>query len=83
MLADSQATGAWQKRCQAAGPVQLEPPRHLRKGSKSLRRAGMSLRKIPRQPGASELMNVGRKVPPNHLHESWLDFLYWDAELEA
>ena len=43
----------------------------------------MSLRKIPRQPGASELMNVGRKFPPNHLHDSWIDFLYWDAELEA
>ncbi|MEL7544650.1 MAG: HNH endonuclease, partial [Pseudomonadota bacterium] len=21
--------------------------------------------------------------PPNYLHESWLDYLYWDAELEA
>ena len=41
------------------------------------------LRKTPRQPGASELMNTGRKFPPNHLHDSWLDFLYWDAELEA
>ncbi|APZ51531.1 HNH endonuclease [Salipiger abyssi] len=58
-------------------------PCNLRKGSKSLRKANMSLRKIPRQPGASELMNVGRKFPPNHLHDSWLDFLYWDAELEA
>jgi hypothetical protein len=25
----------------------------------------------------------GRKFPPNHLHDSWMDFLYWDAELEA
>ncbi|MCO4808865.1 MAG: HNH endonuclease, partial [Planktomarina temperata] len=23
------------------------------------------------------------KFPPGHLHESWVDFLYWDAELEA
>ncbi|SPF80406.1 HNH endonuclease [Pseudoprimorskyibacter insulae] len=58
-------------------------PCNLRKGSKSLRRAGMSLRKPPRQPGTDELRNVGRKFPPNHLHESWIDFLYWDAELEA
>ncbi|EEX15138.1 MAG: HNH endonuclease [Salipiger thiooxidans] len=58
-------------------------PCNLRKGSKSLRQVNMSLRKIPRQPGASELMDVGRKFPPNHLHDSWLDFLYWDAELEA
>ena len=56
---------------------------NLRKGSKSLGRAGMSLRKPPRQPGAEELRNQGRKFPPNHLHETWLDFLYWDAELEA
>jgi len=28
-------------------------------------------------------MNVGRKFPPNYLHESWMDFLYWDAELDA
>ena len=20
--------------------------------------------------------------PPNHLHESWMDYLYWDVELE-
>ncbi|WP_417720028.1 HNH endonuclease [Salipiger sp.] len=58
-------------------------PCNLRKGSKSLRQASMSLRKTPRQPGASELMNTGRKFPPNHLHDSWIDYLYWDAELEA
>lgn len=58
-------------------------PCNLRKGSKSLRRAGMSLRKPPRAPASAELRNMGRKFPPNHLHESWLDFLYWDAELEA
>ena len=56
---------------------------NLRKGSKSLRVASMSLRKTPRRPSASELLNMGRTFPPNHLHESWLDFLYWDAELEA
>lgn len=56
---------------------------NLKKGSKSLRRSGLSLRKPPRQPGAEELRNMGRKFPPGHLHESWIDFLYWDAELEA
>ncbi|MEM9716524.1 MAG: HNH endonuclease, partial [Pseudomonadota bacterium] len=29
------------------------------------------------------LMNAGRKFPPNYLHESWMDYLYWDAELDA
>lgn len=56
---------------------------NLRKGSKSLGQAGLGLRKQPRQPGAEELRNMGRKFPPNHLHETWADFLYWDAELEA
>ena len=56
---------------------------NLRKGSRSLKQVGYHLRKPPRQPAAGELMNLGRKFPPNHLHESWMDFLYWDAELEA
>ncbi len=56
---------------------------NLQKGSKSLRRSGMALRKQPSQPIAEQLRNAGRKFPPNYLHESWLDFLYWDAELEA
>lgn len=56
---------------------------NLHKGSKSLRRSGLYLRKQPRQPRAQELQNNGRKFPPNHLHESWMDFLYWDAELDA
>ncbi len=56
---------------------------NTKKGSKSLRRAGMSLRKPTRTPGAEQLRNVGRKFPPNHLHDSWIDFLYWDAELDA
>lgn len=56
---------------------------NLKKGSKSLRRSGLSLRKPPRQPGAEELRNMGRRFPPGHLHDSWIDFLYWDAELEA
>ncbi len=56
---------------------------NLRKGARSLREAGMRLRRRPRAPAAEELRNIGRKFPPNHLHESWLDFLYWDAELLA
>ncbi|MCH2167357.1 MAG: HNH endonuclease [Oceanicola sp.] len=56
---------------------------NLKKGSKSLRESGLSLRKAPRVPMAEELRNMGRKFPPNHLHESWMDFLYWDAELDA
>jgi len=48
-----------------------------------LRASGLSLRQPPRQPVAGELRSMGRRFPPNYLHESWLDYLYWDAELEA
>ena len=58
-------------------------PCNLRKGSKTLRQAGMGLRRPPRAPTADEMQAHGRKFPPNHLHESWMDYLYWDAELEA
>lgn len=56
---------------------------NLRKGDKTLRRSGMRLRRDPVQPSVIQLQNVGRKFPPNYLHESWMDYLYWDAELEA
>ncbi len=56
---------------------------NLRKGSHSLSRSGLTLRRPPHRPGAEELKNQGRKFPPGHLHDTWLDFLYWDAELEA
>lgn len=56
---------------------------NLRKSNMTVRQAGMSLSRPPRRPDAAELQNKGRRFPPNHLHESWLDFLYWDAELDA
>ncbi|WP_435141943.1 HNH endonuclease [Pseudopelagicola sp. nBUS_19] len=68
---------SWQNVVAACSPC------NLRKGSKSLRWAGMNLRKPPRQPASEELRNLGRKFPPNYLHGSWMDFLYWDAELDA
>ena len=43
----------------------------------------MTLRHPPRAPSAEDMQNAGRRFPPNYLHDSWLDFLYWDAELEA
>ena len=56
---------------------------NLRKGNLTPRQAGMTLNRLPQRPTSSELQNKGRKFPPNHLHESWMDFLYWDAELDA
>ncbi|MDM7459709.1 MAG: HNH endonuclease [Paracoccus sp. (in: a-proteobacteria)] len=58
-------------------------PCNLRKGNRSLRHSGMSLRRKPVRPDPAQLQSIGRRFPPNHLHESWMDFLYWDAELES
>ena len=56
---------------------------NLKKANLTVRQAGMALQRLPRRPDAEELQNKGRKFPPNHLHQSWMDFLYWDAELDS
>ena len=56
---------------------------NLKKGNKSIKQAGMHLLKKPEQPNNHHLQEVGRAFPPNYLHKSWRDFLYWDAELET
>ena len=38
--------------------------------------------RTPREPTPGELLAAKRCFPPNYLHESWADFLYWDVELE-
>ena len=58
-------------------------PCNLKKANKSLKQSGMKLEKPARRPTAMEMHAIGRRFPPGHLHESWMDFLYWDAELEA
>ena len=55
---------------------------NLRKGSQLPQECGMWPRSEPRQPTIYELQDKGRRFPPNFLHESWGDFLYWDTELE-
>ncbi len=55
---------------------------NLKKGNKSLREARMHPRQMPYQPTVHDLHKNGRLFPPNYLHQSWLDFLYWDTELE-
>ena len=57
-------------------------PCNLKKGSAHPREAGMWPHQMPFQPSVSDLHNNGRAFPPNYLHESWLDYLYWDSELE-
>ena len=38
--------------------------------------------RAPREPTPGELIAAKRCFPPNFLHESWTDYLYWDVELE-
>ena len=57
-------------------------PCNLRKGGRLARAAGMTPRRAPVQPSAHRLQENGRQFPPNFLHQSWRDFLYWDTELE-
>lgn len=58
-------------------------PCNLRKGHRLPADCGIFPRRAPMQPTSYELQENGRLFPPNYLHESWRDFLYWDTELEA
>jgi 5-methylcytosine-specific restriction endonuclease McrA len=55
---------------------------NLAKGNKLPKECGMAPRSRPRRPTTYDLQRAGRAFPPNYLHESWRDFLYWDTELE-
>ena len=56
---------------------------NLAKGGRTPREAAMHPHGRPRRPTMWELQERGRRFPPNYLHASWLDYLYWDVELEA
>jgi 5-methylcytosine-specific restriction endonuclease McrA len=57
-------------------------PCNLRKGGRTPREADMHPGRAPQRPSMYELQDLGRRFPPHYLHESWLDYLYWDIELE-
>mmetsp|Transcript_18728 Transcript_18728/g.46030 ORF Transcript_18728/g.46030 Transcript_18728/m.46030 type:complete len:169 (+) Transcript_18728:257-763(+) len=42
----------------------------------------MELRAKPREPTVAELSKIARKYPPRRLHDTWVDFLYWDAPMQ-
>ena len=56
-------------------------PCNLHKGGRTPRQAGMKLREQPIRPTTWHLQDHGRAFPPNYLHDSWRDWLYWDVEL--
>ena len=55
---------------------------NLLKGSRLPHESGMYPRHRPEQPSTHALQENGRAFPPNFLHQSWRDFLYWDSELD-
>ncbi len=57
-------------------------PCNLRKGSLLPHEAKLWPRQAPFRPTVHDLHNNGRLFPPNYLHDSWLDYLYWDTVLE-
>ncbi|MCF6220130.1 MAG: HNH endonuclease [Robiginitomaculum sp.] len=56
---------------------------NLKKGGRTPNEAGMALNRAPTQPSIYELQAQGRRFPPGYLHKSWMDYLYWDLELET
>jgi len=57
-------------------------PCNLRKGGRMPKACGMHPHQKPYRPDVFDLHSNGRLFPPNYLHESWMDYLYWDTELD-
>ena len=55
---------------------------NLTKGARLPHEAGMHPSYRPYRPNSFQLQEIGRGFPPNYLHESWRDYLYWDTELD-
>lgn len=55
---------------------------NVRKGNRLPEECGMTPQRPPFVPTAWQLQRNGAAFPPNYLHHSWRDFVYWDSELE-
>jgi 5-methylcytosine-specific restriction endonuclease McrA len=55
---------------------------NVKKGGRLFKFSAMMLSKKPFQPTTEDLHKNGKNFPPNFLHKSWIDHLYWDVELE-
>ena len=58
-------------------------PCNLRKSNKLPKQCNMFPMATPQAPNVWQLQENGRAFPPNYLHESWRDYLYWDSELHS
>ncbi len=66
----------WENVVAACGPC------NLRKANRLPRECSMAPRRGAWRPTTWQLQENGRGFPPNFLHDSWRDFLYWDVVLE-
>ena len=55
---------------------------NVQKGGRLFENSGMVLAQRPYRPSTEDLHKNGKNFPPDYLHKSWLDYLYWDVELE-
>ncbi|MBI1206976.1 MAG: HNH endonuclease [Azospirillum sp.] len=67
----------WENVVAACGPC------NLYKGNRTLREVGMVLHRKPRRPTRRELAFTAGPQAFDSVHHSWIDYLYWDSELEA
>ena len=58
-------------------------PCNLKKGGGTPEQARMPISRQPWRPTSRQLQDNGRAFTPGYLHESWIDWLYWDVELEG
>ena len=55
---------------------------NLKKAAKTTSQAGFKLKKAPTKPSPEVLLNKGKKFPPNDMHKSWIDFLYFEKDFD-
>lgn len=57
-------------------------PCNMKKGGRTPAQAQMRVSMKPIRPTSWQMQQQGKMFPPNYLHETWRDWLYWDIELE-
>jgi hypothetical protein len=57
----------------------------MKKANRTPSEAHMKLLRAPYRPTPQDLDRIARKMPlmKGELHNTWLDYLYWSAEIEA
>lgn len=56
---------------------------NLEKGNSLSSENGRFPKNVPRVPTTHELHEAGKEFPPQFLHQSWRDYLYWNSEIDS